>query len=464
MISYEEDKNKSNNETLNTNSNNSTNTNKLSLTEIQNNSSFSNPKNHTLTYLNTKSFFNLITIAIKSLQLNAPFPSELLNDELLLDFSSKSDGFLAGFEVRDNDGIYCVNEEIVKKQSGVFSDMAKQLAKGIFQSGPITLSLPVRIFEPRSMLERYTDWWVYAPILLKKAGEIGNKLEAFKNVICFSLSALYFSSGQMKPFNPMLGETFEAKFSDGSRIYMEHSSHVPCVSNYLINDVDNSYKFYGFYDITIEGTMKMVLTNNISCVAKGKNNVYLKETEQTISYQNPKLTLGGMIYGKRYVIWDGHMKYEDRQNKIKAVVFFNKSHSSLKNKRFHDVYGKIFYHDFSKEKKNTEFYENKVPKNPFPSDEKMIFSEITGSWLEGIYFDNKLYWNIKNKTPATVQPIENPIPSDSRYREDLVWLKRSMMYTDYSKDYEDYSQKWKLALEVQQRHDRTNRNEKKSKK
>ncbi len=433
------------------------------LTMIHSNTELTNPENHLEKYLNKNSFFNLITIALKAIQLNAPFPSDLRWDELLLDFSGKDDGFLAGFEVRDNEGIICINEEVVKKQSGVFTEMAKQVAKGIFSSGPITLSLPVRIFEPRSMLERYTDWWVFAPTLLKKAGEIGNKLEAMKNVICFSLSALYFSSGQMKPFNPMLGETYEGQFSDGSKIFMEHSSHVPCVSNYFIEDKDKAYKFYGFYDISIEGAVKMVLTNYISCVTKGKNNVYLRESDQTISYQNPKLTLGGMILGKRYIIWDGHMKYEDRQNNIKAIVYFNKSHANLKNKRFHDVYGKIFYYDFSKDKKGTEFYENKVPKNPFPSDEKMIFSEITGSWLEGVYFDNKLYWKIKGNQPATVIPVNVPIPSDSRYREDLIWLKRSLMYQENVKEYEDYSQKWKLALEIQQRHDRTVRNTKKKK-
>ena len=344
------------------------------------------PTLHVIKYLNPNSFFNLFSIVIKNIQLNAPFPSDLSYEELILDLSRKDSSFLTVFEIRDTEGIVCINEDIVKKQSGVFTDLAKQVAKGIFKSGPLTLSLPVRIFEPRSMLERYTDWWVFAPILLKKAGEIGNKLEAFKYVISYSLSAMYLSSGQMKPFNPMLGETFQGEFSDGTKIFLEHSSHVPCVSNYYINDIDNLYKFYGFYDISIEGMVKMVLTNYVTCVQKGKNNVDLKNSGQQISFQYPKLTLGGMIYGKRYVLWDGHMKYEDKENNIKAIIFFNRSHNNLKNKRFHDIYGKIFYYDFSKEKKDTEFYEYKTPKNPFPTDERLIFSEITGSWLEGIYF------------------------------------------------------------------------------
>jgi hypothetical protein len=44
----------------------------------------------------------------------------------------------------------------------------------------MSLSLPIRIFEPRSMLERYTDWFAFAPDLLDKAGSCKDKIEAFK--------------------------------------------------------------------------------------------------------------------------------------------------------------------------------------------------------------------------------------------------------------------------------------------
>lgn len=40
---------------------------------------------------------------------------------------------------------------------------------------------------------------------------------------------------------------------------------------------------------------------------------------------------------------------------------------------------------------------------------------------------------------------QDPLPSDCRFREDLIWL--------YKKN-EDHSQTWKVKLEEQQRHDR----------
>ena len=55
------------------------------------------------------------------------------------------------------------------------------------------------------------------------------------------------------------------------------------------------------------------------------------------------------------------------------------------------------------------------------------------------------------------------LPSDVRYREDRTWLKLSWENHDYEKLYEDYAQKWKLALEAQQRYERNLRKEVKEK-
>jgi hypothetical protein len=396
---------------------------------------------------------------LKNIQLNAPYPVELNFDELIN--NSVGVNFLDGYLVKDNEGVFCKNEDIVKRQSGIFTDMAKQIAKGVFKSGTVSISLPIRMFEPRSMLERYSDWWSFAPILLKKAGMVSNKIEAFKYVICFVLSAMFLSTGQMKPLNPLLGETFEGSFNDGTKIYLEHTCHTPCVSNYLVTDPNNDYRYYGYCDISIEGALKLLYNNYVTMVQRGKNNVYLKNTKQTISYQLPKVIIGGIVLGTRYILLDGHMKFEDKENNIKAVIYFNKNHANLKSRRIHDIYGQIFQHEFPKKKET--FYEEKTPKNVFPSDKKLIYSEITGSWLENIIFDNNIYWSIQDSSPPEISPIKNVIPSDCRFREDLIWLKRSLTALEYNKLYENYAQKWKVALEVQQRYDRSLREAKKNK-
>ena len=92
--------------------------------------------------------------------------------------------------------------------------------------------------------------------------------------------------------------------------------------------------------------------------------------------------------------------------------------------------------------------------HPFPLHNKNIVSEITGSWLEEILFDGKAYWNIKDSVSPQIYPDEKPLKSDSRYREDKIWLKKSWENKEYEKLYESYAQSWKLSLEAQQRFER----------
>lgn len=52
----------------------------------------------------------------------------------------------------------------------------------------------------------------------------------------------------MKPFNPILGETFQGFFADGTKIDIEHTSHHPPVSHFFVQDKEKKYAFYGHYE------------------------------------------------------------------------------------------------------------------------------------------------------------------------------------------------------------------------
>ena len=61
-------------------------------------------------------------------------------------------------------------------------------------------------------------------------------------------------------------------------------------------------------------------------------------------------------------------------------------------------------------------------------------------------------WNISKHIPVRHYPVMDGFvcPSDWRFREDLIWLKRKCM---------DFAGAWKLKKENQQRRDRANRQE-----
>lgn len=54
----------------------------------------------------------------------------------------------------------------------------------------------------------------------------------------------------MKPFNPILGETLQCHFDDGTEIYCEHTSHHPPITNFMIHPADRKYELWGFYEFT----------------------------------------------------------------------------------------------------------------------------------------------------------------------------------------------------------------------
>ena len=171
--------------------------------------------------------------------------------------------------------------------------------------------------------------------------------------------------------------------------------------------------------------------------------------------------MGGALWGERFCYFSDHMKFEDRDNNLKCVISFANGRKELKGKRIHDIYGRIFKYDYiaNQDYEDEPFYCDSMPSHPFPLYNKDIVSEITGSWLEEIKFDNKTYFNIKNASPPQIYPCKNVLNSDSRYREDKIWLQLSWDNKEKAKLYEEYAQAWKLALETQQRYERGLRKE-----
>ena len=61
---------------------------------------------------------------------------------------------------------------------GIILELIKSAGKQLMEGKNVVgVSLPVRIFEPKSTLERITDWWAFGPIYLSKAAEITVKLK-----------------------------------------------------------------------------------------------------------------------------------------------------------------------------------------------------------------------------------------------------------------------------------------------
>ena len=81
----------------------------------------------------------------------------------------------------------------------------------------MNISLPINIFDKRTLLELWIGQNGYASVLLESGGIINNPIEQLKYTACFALTKFYLSGAQLKPFNPLLGETFQGQFGAAGR-------------------------------------------------------------------------------------------------------------------------------------------------------------------------------------------------------------------------------------------------------
>jgi len=122
------------------------------------------------------------------------------------------------------------------------------------------------------------------------------------------------SATQLKPFNPILGETFQAKVLD-SLFYLEQTSHHPPILNFYV--LGNKYKIYGYNESEAS-------TGANSVVLPYKGSFYVEYADGTKHYITfPAITLTGTVVGNRELIFKGKVQIVDMINDLIAEVELN---------------------------------------------------------------------------------------------------------------------------------------------
>jgi hypothetical protein len=201
--------------------------------------------------------------------------------------------------------------------------MGKKLLTGNLNL--MNTSFPVKLFEDRSYLEKLADVWVY-PKFLSKAAQAQEPLERMKFTITWFVSGLHHGFERWKkPFNPILGETWQASLSDGSRIFMEQISHHPPISAFDLEGPNGLYRYHGLSQPSVTILMKAY---GIKTVAKGYRRMEF-EDGGIIDIVYPAYQIKGIVYDTKpraEVI--GMAKFKDKQNGLEAWVRFGSIKSS----------------------------------------------------------------------------------------------------------------------------------------
>lgn len=351
----------------------------------------------------------------------------------------------------DDGTLEMVNQYLLKKQKQVVGYLLKQLGTALVTGKSVmSISMPIGIFEARSQLERLGDNFVYAPHFLEKAGQMTDTWEAFKWATTFYLTNMVADLQPEKPFNPVLGETFQGVIG-GCHYYAEQISHHPPISAFQLEG--QHFKIDGHFWLTANTS-----ANSVKFRKVGDFRLIFKNTGQVVQVQWPVGMMNGTSFGKRTWIYTKKFQVYDFKNQYYAEIDFDRTDIAKKKR---DVSGYVLGNMYKVTEKFCTKAQQDLKKQ---KDVEIKFKEkdhatakmdrLEGSWLNALSINDKVYWSQANPWPYKLQYFDNPLPSDCNFRLDLLHLKAG----DDIK-----AQEAKIATEDSQRKDKKLREQWKSK-
>ena len=182
-----------------------------------------------------------------------------------------------------------------------------------------TISVPVSSNEPISLLQRAAEQLEYSE-LLDNAASATDGVERLIYVTAFAISSLSSVRAKeraiRKPFNPMLGETFELIREDkGFRFLSEKVSHRPVQLALYAESNDWAFTHSPLPSQKFWGKSSELVTD-------GKARVHLHPSGETLSWSSATSFLRNILTGEKYVEPVGVMVVVNETTGQKAVVTF----------------------------------------------------------------------------------------------------------------------------------------------
>jgi len=159
------------------------------------------------------------------------------------------------------------------------------------------------------------------------------------------------------------------------------------------------------------------------------------------------MNVTGLLAGDRYVEYVGSMHFRDEKNGLRCDVTFAPTEGGWGGWFSRKVVPSDYFRGTLIRLSDMQPLDpsliNKIANANEDIQDAEVICDVQGSWLGCIEFDDERPWGIHDEFKVySAVAVEEPLPSDCRFREDLQWLA--------AKDL-DKSQEWKGILEEKQR-------------
>ncbi|GFQ02715.1 oxysterol-binding protein-related protein 1d [Phtheirospermum japonicum] len=306
-----------------------------------------------------------------------------------------------------------------EKPIGLWSIIKDNIGKDL--SG---VCLPVYFNEPLSSLQKCFEDLEYSYLVDRALGwgKQGNDLMRILNVAAFAVSGYASTEGrQCKPFNPLLGETYEADYPDkGLRFFSEKVSHHPMVV--ACHCEGRGWKFWG--DSNLKGKF---WGRSIQLDPVGVLTLQFEDGE-TFHWSKVTTSIYNIIIGKIYCDHYGTMRIKGSGNYSCKLKF---KEQSIIDRNPHQVHG--FVQDNRTGEKvavllgkwdEAMYYvlgdPTTKPKGYDPMTEAVLLWERDKSVTNARYNLTPFAVSLNEVTPGLLEKLP---PTDSRMRPDQRHLE-----------------------------------------
>nr|KAF6496855.1 oxysterol binding protein like 8 [Rousettus aegyptiacus] len=210
-------------------------------------------------------------------------------------------------------------ETVSEENKSLIWTLLKQVRPGMDLSRVV---LPTFILEPRSFLDKLSDYYYHADFLSEAALE-ENPYFRLKKVVKWYLSGFYKKpKGLKKPYNPILGESFRCLWihpkTNSKTFYIaEQVSHHPPISAFYVSNRKDGFclsgsilaksKFYG---------------NSLSAILEGEARLTFLNRGEDYVMTMPYAHCKGILYGTMTLEFGGTVNITCQKTGYSAILEF----------------------------------------------------------------------------------------------------------------------------------------------
>ena len=262
-----------------------------------------------------------LNIVLNEKELNPELiKSEILKEEekknpYIFEFPYENEWWIDYVTNQEKPGLLYKNEEAKKKIYKTAKYLVTKMGKNILTGKSIlNVSFPVFIFDKRTLHQAFCHEQRLAPYYLTRAVYSPDVLERLKWVTVHLLSFLHLTTTQVKPFNPIIGETFQCRIGN-LKIYLEHTVNHPITANFYAIDDDKTYEMFG-YQITDAS----VTPNTCMATRLGLYYVRIIKDNTLFRIRIPDALVRGITFGDRMFSYENKCLVIDVTNKLCSLL------------------------------------------------------------------------------------------------------------------------------------------------